>query len=75
MVGGGGRGAHTCVRTHHPSQASFKRPFLVGAPCSLALIDFEQLRIENQSLAEKIEERTEELSRLKKKTNTMVQVG
>jgi histone deacetylase 6 len=47
----------------------------VGAPCSLALIDFEQLRIENQSLAEKIEERTEELSRLKKKTNTMVQVG
>ncbi len=41
----------------------------------LHLIDFEQLKIENQSLNEKIEERNEELLKLKKKTTTTVQVG
>ena len=41
----------------------------------LHLIDFEQLRIENQSLTEKIEERNEELLKLKKKTTTTLQVG
>ena len=41
----------------------------------LQLIDFEQLKIENQSLNEKIEERNEELLKLKKKTTTTVQVG
>lgn len=40
----------------------------------LALIDFEQLRIENQTLAEKTEERGEELDRLRKKIHIMVQV-
>lgn len=40
----------------------------------LHLIDFEQLKIENQSLNEKIEERNEELLKLKKKTTTTVQV-
>merc|ERR1711959_624771 len=38
------------------------------------LIDFEQLKIENQTLNEKIEERNEELHKLRKKTTTTVQV-
>lgn len=41
----------------------------------LHLIDFEQLKIENQSLNEKIEERNEELIKLRKKTTITVQVG
>ena len=41
----------------------------------LHLIDFEQLKIENQSLNEKIEERNEELLKLRKKTTSTVQVG
>ncbi len=41
----------------------------------LHFIDFEQLKIENQSLNEKIEERNEELLKLRKKTTTTVQVG
>ena len=40
----------------------------------LHLIDFEQLKIENQSLNEKIEERNEELLKLRKKTTATVQV-
>lgn len=40
----------------------------------LHLIDFEQLKIENQSLNEKIEERNEDLVKLRKKTATTVQV-
>ena len=40
----------------------------------LHLIDFEQLKIENQSLNEKIEERNEELLKLRKKTTTTVQI-
>ena len=38
------------------------------------MIDFEQLKIENQSLNEKIEERNDELLRLRKKTTTSVLV-
>lgn len=38
----------------------------------LHLIDFEQLKIENQTLNEKIEERNEELSRLRRKILTHV---
>ncbi|EOD36285.1 hypothetical protein EMIHUDRAFT_226596 [Emiliania huxleyi CCMP1516] len=38
------------------------------------LMDFEQLKIENQTLGEKIEERNEELLKLRKKTTTTVQV-
>jgi hypothetical protein len=41
----------------------------------LHLIDFEQLKIENQSLNEKIEERNEELLKLRKKLTNTVQVG
>lgn len=42
----------------------------------LHMIDFEQLKIENQTLNEKIEERNDELHRLKKKvTNTVVQLS
>lgn len=52
---------------------------LSQAPCfraeGLHLIDFEQLKIENQSLNEKIEERNEELVKLRKKTTVTVQVG
>ncbi|KAG9390899.1 protein of unknown function (DUF4201) [Carpediemonas membranifera] len=40
----------------------------------LHLIDFEQLKIENQTLNEKTEERNEELLKLHKKTTTTVQV-
>ena len=40
----------------------------------LHLIDFEQLKIENQTWNEKIEERHEELHKLRKKTTTTVQV-
>jgi len=40
----------------------------------LHLIDFEQLKIENQGCNEKIEERNEELHKLRKKTTTTVQV-
>ena len=40
----------------------------------LHLIDFEQLKIENQTLNEKIEERNEDLHKLKKKETNTVQV-
>lgn len=40
----------------------------------LHYIDFEQLKIENQTLNEKIEERNEELAKLKRKKTTTVQV-
>lgn len=38
----------------------------------LHLIDFEQLKIENQTLNEKIEERNEELHKLRRKITTTV---
>lgn len=38
------------------------------------MIDFEQLKIENQTLNEKIEERNEELSKLKRKKTLTVQI-
>jgi len=40
----------------------------------LHIIDFEQLKVENQTLNEKIEERSEELTKLKRKKTTTVQV-
>jgi hypothetical protein len=40
----------------------------------LSAIDFEQLRIENATLNEKIEARQEEITRLRKKTTTAVQI-
>lgn len=40
----------------------------------LHLIDFEQLKIENQSLNERIEERNEDIHKLKKKNITTVQI-
>lgn len=40
----------------------------------LHMIDFEQLKIENQTLNEKIEERNEDLAKLKRKKTTTVQV-
>ncbi len=40
----------------------------------LHMIDFEQLKIENQTYNEKIEERNEELAKLKKKINNTVQI-
>lgn len=53
-------------------------PLLAWRDCCAAeglhLIDFEQLKIENQSLNEKIEERNEELIKLRKKTTVTVQV-
>lgn len=55
----------------------FRLPICVCLCCTegLHLIDFEQLKIENQSLNEKIEERNEELVKLRKKTTVTVQVG
>eukprot|EP01036_Dinobryon_divergens_P023333 gene23333-31665_t len=38
------------------------------------MIDFEQLKIENQTLIEKIEERSEELAKLKRKKMLTVQI-
>jgi hypothetical protein len=49
-------------------------PSLQLVVAGLHLIDFEQLKIENQTLNEKIEERNEELLKLRKKTTTTVQV-
>ena len=40
----------------------------------LHMIDFEQLKIENQTLIEKIEERSEELAKLKRKKMLTVQI-
>jgi histone deacetylase 6 len=40
----------------------------------LHMIDFEQLKVENQTLNEKIEERSEELNNLKRKNASTVQV-
>jgi chromosome segregation ATPase len=40
----------------------------------LAMIDFEQLKIENSTLNEKIEDRNEELAKLRKKATVAVQV-
>lgn len=40
----------------------------------MILADFEQLKIENSTLNEKIEDRNEELHKLRKKTTTTVQV-
>jgi len=40
----------------------------------LHMIDFEQLKIENQTLNEKIEEKNEELTKLKRKKTTTVQI-
>ena len=40
----------------------------------LHLLDFEQLKIENQALHEKVEERHEELLRLRRKITSTVQV-
>lgn len=40
----------------------------------LHMIDFEQLKIENQTLNEKIEERNEDLAKLKRKKTTTVQI-
>jgi len=42
---------------------------------NLHVIDFEQLKIENQTLNEKIEERNEELHKLRKKTVDTVQIS
>merc|ERR1712232_301821 len=41
---------------------------------NLHVIDFEQLKIENQTLNEKIEERNEELQKFRKKMTKTVQV-
>lgn len=40
----------------------------------LSLIDFEQLKIENQTFTDKIEERNEDVNKLKKKITTIVQM-
>ena len=40
----------------------------------LALVDFEQLKIENSTLVEKIDDRNEEIAKLRKKTTTAVQM-
>ena len=39
------------------------------------MIDFEQLKIENGALTEKMEERSEELHKLRKKKTACVEVG
>ena len=59
----------------NPSLQPRLQPILqLDVVAGLHLIDFEQLKIENQTLNEKIEERNEELLKLRKKTTTTVQV-
>jgi CRISPR/Cas system CMR subunit Cmr4 (Cas7 group RAMP superfamily) len=59
---------HECKKLEH----AIKKREEVSS--ELHMIDFEQLKIENQSLNEKIEERNEELLKLRKKTTSTVQV-
>lgn len=56
--------------THLEQQARRSKDFVQG----VNLVDYEQLKIENQSLNEKIEERNEELANIRKKSDTTVQV-
>eukprot|EP00033_Pygsuia_biforma_P000369 GCRY01000443.1.p1 GENE.GCRY01000443.1~~GCRY01000443.1.p1 ORF type:complete len:350 (+),score=79.34 GCRY01000443.1:182-1231(+) len=61
------------LRSHHKkleNTVSQKEELADG----LHLIDFEQLKIENQTHNEKIEERNEELLKLRKKTTATVQI-
>ncbi|KAF4742287.1 coiled-coil domain containing 96, partial [Perkinsus olseni] len=62
-------------------QAFVGRPVILVKHLALLFVpamwwssDFEQLKIENQTLSEKIEERQEQVQRLKKKTVTTIQV-
>ena len=57
-----------------PATPTCKPSLQLDVVAGLHLIDFEQLKIENQTLNEKIEERNEELLKLRKKTTTTVQV-
>lgn len=68
--------AVTSACSHGISTSSGFKVLLPGCAVAegLHLIDFEQLKIENQSLNEKIEERNEELVKLRKKTTVTVQV-
>ena len=64
-----------CSPSLQPSLQPRLQPGLqLHVVAGLHLIDFEQLKIENQTLNEKIEERNEELLKLRKKTTTTVQV-
>jgi hypothetical protein len=47
---------------------------LVCSTVGLHVIDFEQLKIENQSLQEKIQERSDEILKLKRKRTGAIQV-
>ncbi len=68
--------SRTRVRMHNCPPMFARFPALAAAQLAdgLHLIDFEQLKIENLTLNEKIEERTEELHKLSKKTTQTVQV-
>lgn len=68
--------ANNCVRR---STATSTEPFLIlylqdSFGSGLQLIDYEQLKIENQTLNEKIEERSDELHRLQRKQTQTVQI-
>ena len=60
--------------TRVPQTIIFFSPSQEELAEGLHLIDFEQLKIENQTYNEKIEERNEELLKLRKKITTTVQV-
>jgi hypothetical protein len=60
----------SCATPHHAHNHDRQEELAEG----LHLIDFEQLKIENQTCNEKIEERNEELLKLRKKITTVVQV-
>lgn len=61
----------TILITHHSCHYHSSQEELADG---LHLIDFEQLKIENQTYNEKIEERNEELQKLRKKITNTVQV-
>lgn len=62
------------VSEYYCSHGSVESEVSIRSFCRLHLIDFEQLKIENQTVNEKIEERNEEILKLRKKNTTTVQV-
>lgn len=56
------------------SQLESEQKSKVQAATKLQQIDYEQLKIANQSLAEKIEERSEELLKLRRRTVSTLQI-
>nr|CAD7401467.1 unnamed protein product [Timema cristinae] len=64
---------YTKLRNHVTAQEELRKSIETFGD-DLFLIDYEQLRMENQNFLEKIEERDEELERLRQKATSSIQV-